>query len=329
MHPFRYFKAADVSGAIEAVVSEKQAMYLAGGTCLIDIMKLDVLAPTLLVDINALPLNTIEAHGDGIRIGALARNSDVAYHPLVHEYYPLVAQALLAGATAQLRNMATIGGNILQRTRCPYYRDPATPCNKREPASGCSALKGYSRPHAILGGSVSCIATYPSDLGIALAALDAVVQIEGPHGLRSVPLTELYATPENQPERETVLEHGELIIAVDLPHSPFATHSHYLKIRERASYAFATVSVAAALDLHDGLIRDARIALGGVAPRPWRMHEAEECLIGHAPHPAAYQAAATMLIQAAWPQRDNAFKVELARRGIVRALATIGGSYGQ
>lgn len=324
MHPFRYLKATDLSSAIQAVASEQQAMYLAGGTSLVDILKLNVVKPTLLVDINMLPLENIELLGDGLHIGSLARNSDVISHSLISERYPLLAQALRSGASAQLRNMATIGGNMLQRTRCSYFRDVHTSCNKRVPGSGCSALHGHNRLHAVLGGGTACIATYPSDMGIALAALDAVVQIEGPRGQRSVPFTELYARDEAHPERETLLEHGELITAVDLPPSHFAARSQYLKIRERTSYAFAVVSVAAALDIRDGLVQDARLALGGVATRPWRVPEAEAVLIGRPPHAESYQAAALTALHGAWPQPDNAFKVELARRAIVRTLTTLG-----
>lgn len=325
MHPFRYLKATDIASAIHSVASESRAMYLAGGTSLVDLMKLNVLAPTLLVDINALPLNHIEERAGGIRIGALMRNSDVAYHPLVQERYPLLAQAILAGATAQLRNMATVGGNLLQRTRCAYFRDSVMACNKRQPGTGCSALHGHNRSHAILGGSRSCIATYPSDMGVALAALDAVLQIEGPHGSRNVALTEFYTQPANRPARETVLEHGELITSIDLPPSPFADHSYYLKIRERSTYAFAAVSVAVALDLPDGIVRDARLALGGIATIPWRVPQAETILAGHAPQAEIYEAAAQAAVQEVWLQRDNAFKAELTRRAIVKALEKVGG----
>jgi xanthine dehydrogenase YagS FAD-binding subunit len=325
MHPFSYTQAVDEKSAIAAVVPQGQAIYIAGGTDLIDLMKLDVQTPMHLVDINALPLGNIEVQGDGVRIGALARNSDVAFHALIRERYPLLSEALLSGATPQLRNVATIGGNLLQRTRCSYFRDTTTPCNKREPQSGCSALDGYNRSHAILGGSAYCIATHPSDMCVALVALDAVVQTHGPKGERTIPVADLYLLPDDHPERETVLEHGELIVAVDLPASPFAARSRYLKIRDRASYAFATVSVAAALDIQDGIIRAARIALGGVAPKPWRAYEAEKILVGQPPQEAVYRAAALEATRGTQPQRYNAFKVELTQRTIVRALVAVGG----
>lgn len=325
MHPFSYTQAVDEKSAMAAVVPQGQAIYIAGGTDLIDLMKLDVQTPMHLVDINALPLGNIEVQGDGVRIGALARNSDVAFHALIRERYPLLSEALLSGATPQLRNVATIGGNLLQRTRCSYFRDTTTPCNKREPQSGCSALDGYNRSHAILGGSAYCIATHPSDMCVALVALDAVVQTHGPKGERTIPVADLYLLPYDHPERETVLEHGELVVAVDLPASPFAARSRYLKVRDRASYAFATVSVAAALDIQDGIIRAARIALGGVAPKPWRAYEAEKILVGQPPQEAVYRAAAVEATRGAQPQRYNAFKVELTQRTIVRALVAVGG----
>lgn len=325
MHPFSYTQAVDEKSAIAAVVPQGQAIYIAGGTDLIDLMKLDVQTPMHLVDINALPLGNIEVQGDGVRIGALARNSDVAFHALIRERYPLLSEALLSGATPQLRNVATIGGNLLQRTRCSYFRDTTTPCNKREPQSGCSALDGHNRSHAILGTSAYCIATHPSDMCVALVALDAVVQTQGPKGERTIPVADLYLLPDDHPERETVLEHGELVVAVDLPASPFAARSRYLKIRDRASYAFATVSVAAALDIQDGIIRAARIALGGVAPKPWRAYEAEKILVGQPPQEAVYRAAALEATRGAQPQRYNAFKVELTQRTIVRALIAVGG----
>lgn len=325
MHPFSYTQAVDEKSAMAAVVPQGQAIYIAGGTDLIDLMKLDVQTPMHLVDINALPLGNIEVQGDGVRIGALARNSDVAFHALIRERYPLLSEALLSGATPQLRNVATIGGNLLQRTRCSYFRDTTTPCNKREPQSGCSALDGYNRSHAILGGSAYCIATHPSDMCVALVALDAVVQTHGPKGERTIPVADLYLLPDDHPERETVLEHGELVVAVDLPASPFAARSRYLKVRDRASYAFATVSVAAALDIQDGIIRAARIALGGVAPKPWRAYEAEKILVGQPPQEAVYRAAAVEATRGAQPQRYNAFKVELTQRTIVRALVAVGG----
>lgn len=327
MHPFKYIKAVDITSAIHTIASDKHAMYLAGGTSLVDMMKLQVQTPTLLIDINALPLALIEEHEDGVRIGALARNSDVAYHTLIRARYPLLAEAILSGASAQLRNMATIGGNILQPSRCSYFRDITTPCNKREPHSGCSALTGHNRSHAILGGNSSCIATHPSDMCVALVALDAIIQVQGPQGTRTIPLVDLYVHPDDHPEQETILEHGELIVSIDLPGSPFATHSHYLKVRDRASYAFATAAVATGLEIQNGIIRSARIALGGVATKPWRAYEAESILIGHPPDETIYADAARSAIQGATPQRFNAFKIELVQRAIIRALITVGGDH--
>jgi xanthine dehydrogenase YagS FAD-binding subunit len=325
MYPFRYTPVEDPEQAIAAVATRKEVVYIAGGTSLLDLMKLDVQTPAHLVDINALPLAGIETRQEGVHIGALARNSDVAHDATIRERYPVLSQALLSGASPQLRNMATIGGNLLQRTRCYYFRDVATPCNKREPGSGCSAIHGYNRIHAILGGSEHCIATHPSDMAVALVALDAIVQTHGPRGARSIPITDFYLLPGEHPERETVLDHGELIVAVDLPTTSFAVRSHYLKVRERASYAFALVSVAAALDIQGGRIRQARIVLGGVGTIPWRAYAAEHALIGQVPGPDAYQVAARVALEGAVQQQYNGFKVELAQRTVIRALQAIGG----
>lgn len=324
MYPFSYAQATDEQGAVNAVLPSSQAAFLAGGTSLIDLMQLEVQRPNQLVDINSLPLAKIEARGEGVRIGALVRNSDLAHDRIIRDRYPVLSQALLSGASPQLRNMATVGGNLLQRTRCYYFRDSATPCNKREPGSGCPAIEGYNRIHAILGGSNNCIATHPSDMCVALAALDAVVQTRGPKGERSIPLADFYLLPDAHPERETVLEHGELIVAVDLPASPFAARSHYLKVRDRASYAFALASVAAALDIQNGVIKAARIALGGVGTKPWRAYEAEKALVGKPASMATYQVAADAAVQGAKPQKYNGFKVELTKRTVIRALATVG-----
>ena len=326
MQPFSYRQAGEADTAIAAVVPNANALYLAGGTSLIDLMKLNVQTASQLVDINALSLAKVEARTDGsVRIGALARNSDVAYDATIRERYPVLSEALLSGASAQLRNMATVGGNLLQRTRCYYFRDTAMNCNKRIPGSGCPAIEGYNRIHAILGGSNKCIATHPSDMAVAMVALDAVVQTRGPKGDRSIPLTDFHLLPGDSPERETVLDHGELIVAIDLPASPFAARSHYLKVRDRASYAFASASVAAALDIHDGVIRAARIALGGVATKPWRAFEVEKALLGKSPSEAIYQTAADAAVQGSQPHKYNKFKVELTKRTIVRALTTVGG----
>jgi xanthine dehydrogenase YagS FAD-binding subunit len=325
MQPFRFSRPQDTATAIKALVPESQAVYVAGGTSLIDLMKLDVQAPSHLIDINNLPLAAVELRADGMRIGALARNSDIAHNPTIRERYPVLSEALLAGASPQLRNMATIGGNLLQRTRCYYFRDVTMPCNKREPGSGCSAINCYNRIHAILGGSEQCIAVNPSDMAVALVALDAVVQIQGPKGERDIPITDFYVLPDEHPERETVLQHGELIIAIDLPTTPLATHSLYIKVRERSSYAFALASVAVALDIQHGGIRDARIVLGGVATIPWRAYTAEQLLIGQPPGVASYMAAADAAVEGAVPRQYNGYKIELTRRTVLRALESLGG----
>src|SRR5438552_12675322 len=284
MNPFTYTRATDPQQATQATAANASAKFLAGGTNLIDLMKMGVERPTQLVDVNRLPLAQIEElpGGKGVRIGALARNSDVAVHPLIEQRYPVLSQALLAGASPQLRNMATVGGNLMQRTRCYYFYDPAFPqCNKRNPGSGCGALKGYNRIHAILGQSDQCIATNPSDMNVALAALEAVVRVQGSKGEREIPFADFHRLPGSTPNVDTNLKDDELITAVDLPAVPFATRSHYLKIRDRASYAFAIVSVAAALEIDaNKKITAVRIALGGVAHKPWRAQKAEKELVG-------------------------------------------------
>jgi xanthine dehydrogenase YagS FAD-binding subunit len=317
--PFTYLRPADARSAIDAA-SAPGASFLAGGTTLIDLMRLEVMRPAALVDVGRLPLAAIERHGEAIRIGAMARNSDVATHALVVERHPLLAEAILAGASQQVRNMATVGGNLLQRTRCPYFRDPAVPCNKRAPGSGCSALEGYTRSHAVLGTSEACIATHPSDMCVALAALDAVVHTSKAGRERAIPIGDFHTLPGQRPEIENVLDHGELVTHVELPASPFAAHSRYIKVRDRAAFAFALASAAVGLDVADGTIRAARIALGGVATRPWRSIEAEQALIGQQPTRAAFERAAAAALADAKPRGDNAFKVVLARRTIVRAL---------
>jgi xanthine dehydrogenase YagS FAD-binding subunit len=325
MQPFSYKKAGQADNAVALVTPVAQASYVAGGTSLIDLMKLNVQTPRELVDINLLALNKIEMQPNGVRIGAMARNSQVAYDAMIRDRYPVLSEALLSSASPQLRNMASVGGNLLQRTRCYYFRDTSMPCNKRVPGSGCPAIEGYNRIHAILGGSDRCIATHPSDMAVAMVALDAVVQTQGPKGARSIPLVDFHLVPGNTPERETVLQHGELIVAVELPASPFARRSHYLKVRDRASYAFAMASVAAALDIQNGIIQTARIALGGVGTKPWRAYEAEKALVNKQPNQATFQAAAEVAMREAKPQKYNAFKVELAKRTIVKALTTVGG----
>src|SRR5579859_2698703 len=269
MKPFRYERASDASTAVALLGQEPNGVFLAGGTNLVDHLRLGVRQPDLLIDITHLPYDRIETLPDGgVRIGALVRNSDLAADRTIRARYPLLTQALLSGASGQLRNLATTGGNLLQRTRCVYFQDISKPCNKRVPGSGCSAREGYHRDLAILGTSPACIATHPSDMAVALVALDALVRVLGPQGERTIPLVDFYRLPGNEPQRDSVLQHGELITAVDLPPLQFATRSHYRKIRDRASYAFALVSVAAALEVEDGVVRDARLAMSGVAHRP-------------------------------------------------------------
>jgi xanthine dehydrogenase YagS FAD-binding subunit len=322
MQPFEFLTADDERSAIDAAA---RARFLAGGTTLVDLMKLHVERPSAVVDINRLPLTEITERADGgVRVGAMVRNTDMAEHELIRERYPLLAQAILSGASPQLRNMATTGGNLLQRTRCYYFRDPALPCNKREPGSGCGALEGFNRIHAVLGGSDHCIATHPSDMCVALAALDAVVLIRGRQGDRTIPFPDFHLLPGEHPDREHTLRPDDLIVAVDIPPLPFATRSTYVKVRDRDSYAFALASAAVALDLRDGTIRQARVALGGVATKPWRSHEAEAVLTGRPADRTTYQAAARAALKGAVPRRHNAFKIELAMRTLVRALGRAG-----
>lgn len=325
MNSLFYERAANVDDAIR-LAQQPGSKFIGGGTNLLDLMKGGVEQPLRLVDVTRLALADIaELPDGGVRLGALARNSDAANHPLVRQRYPLLAQALLSGASAQLRNMATVGGNLMQRTRCHYFYDTAFDmCNKRAPGSGCAAKEGFNRMHAILGASEQCIAVNPSDMSVALAALDAVVRVRGPQGERAIAFGDFHRLPGDAPQRDTTLEPGELIIAVDLPASPFAAHSHYLKVRDRASYAFALVSVAAALELRDGLVRDARIALGGVAHKPWRATDAEAALIGQRLDGPAADKAAAAAIHGAHPYPHNRFKVELARRAVIRALRRAG-----
>ncbi len=324
MEPFAYMRSDDPAAAVKQVSGDELANFLAGGTNLLDLMKLNVQAPARVVDINPLPLARIEVNDTGVRIGALVRNSDLAYHEAVRKRYPVLSEALLAGATPQLRNMATVGGNLLQRTRCPYFRDTTWVCNKRKPGAGCSALDGFNRGHAVLGTSDKCIATHPSDMCVALVALDAVVHTQGAKGARKIPLTDFYVAYGEDPARENVLEHGELITAVELPSTAFFARSHYLKVRDRASFAFALASAAVALEIKDGTISAARLALGGVATKPWRAVAAEKVLVGARPEAATYRAAARAALKGARPQKFNAFKIELARRVIVRALTAVG-----
>ncbi len=322
MRPYSYSRANDASGAVAALAEAPNAKFLAGGTNLVDLMKLGVETPDMLVDVRRLSSDQIEELPDGtVRIGAAVPNSDLAADRTIRSRYPMLAEALLAGASGQLRNLATTGGNLLQRTRCVYFQDVTTPCNKREPGSGCSAIEGHHKNHAILGASENCIATHPSDMAVAMAALDAIVQVQGPNGEREIPIEELHRLPGDNPDRDTILEHGDLITAIDLPPLGFAANSKYRKVRERASYAFALVSVAAALDVdEDGTVRDVRLALGGVAHKPWRATKAEEALRGEPMNEANFRAAADIELEDAEPLRENAFKVPLARNVIARTL---------
>jgi xanthine dehydrogenase YagS FAD-binding subunit len=330
MRPISYARATGVAQAIATVSGDPELAFLAGGTTEVDLLRLDVVRPAGLVDINALPLAGIEALDDGgLRIGALARMSDLAEAPAVVERYPMLAQALVLGASAQLRNMASIGGNLMQRVRCSYFRDPASPCNKRDPGTGCSALDGVNRGHAVLGTSEHCIATHPSDLAVALVALDAVVEVEGVLGRRTIPIDDFFLLPGDTPEIEHPIAHGELIVAVEVPAAPVARRSLYLKVRDRESYEFALASVAAALRVEGGVITEARVALGGVATKPWRARLAERVLVGAAAGPDTFTHAAQQELAPATPRGLNAFKVELAERTMVRGLelaAALGGA---
>ena len=320
MRPLRYARVTDVEGAVATVAADPESAFLAGGTTEVDLIRLGVARPSTLVDINALPLADVDDLGAGLRIGALARMSDVARDPRVVARYPAVAEALLLGASEQLRTMASIGGNLCQRTRCPYFRDDVSPCNKREPGSGCAALDGISRGHAILGTSEHCIATHPSDLAVPLVAFDAIVHTVGPAGTRMIPIDDFYLAPGTTPEVEHPLAHGELIVAVELPPLPLAQGSLYLKYRDRQSYEFALVSVAAAVAVEDGVVSAARLALGGVGTVPWRARLAEQHLVGAPATAERFAAAAAAELAAATTRPDNAFKVALARRAIVRGL---------
>ncbi|HEY0483269.1 MAG TPA: xanthine dehydrogenase family protein subunit M [Kofleriaceae bacterium] len=319
MQPFVYVRADSLDHAV-AAGRQGDARFIAGGTNLVDLMRLEVMRPRAVVDITGLALSAIEDVNGAVRIGALATNTDVAYHPLISARFPALSEALLSGASPQLRNMATVGGNLLQRTRCPYFRDGTSPCNKRAPGSGCSALDGYTRPHAVLGTSNKCIATHPSDMAVALVALDAVVHTQGPSGNRAIPIADFHTLPADHPEIESVLLPGELVTHVELPATPFAARSRYTKVRDRASFSFALASAAVALDLQGGKVRDARLALGGVATKPWRAVDAERWLIGKAATLDSFKRTAAIALEGATPREDNAFKVELERRTIVRAL---------
>jgi xanthine dehydrogenase YagS FAD-binding subunit len=327
MNPFNYSKPSQVSQAIS--LADGASRFIAGGTNLLDLMKENIDRPDHLIDITGLPLKEVkETPNGGLLIGALVSNADLAWHPLIEQRYPLLSKAILAGASPQLRNMASTGGNLLQRTRCYYFYDAAMPCNKREPGSGCPAKTGLNRIHAILGASDECVATHPSDMCVALAALEAVVHVEGRAGKRSIEFADFHRLPENAPQRDNQLADDELITAIELPPAGFVSHNHYLKIRDRASYAFALVSVAAALELDGDVIRDVRLALGGVAHKPWRDKSVEQSLRGKPVSRENFVAAADAMLRDAKPLAHNAFKIKLAQRAIVRALseAAVGGN---
>jgi xanthine dehydrogenase YagS FAD-binding subunit len=334
MNPFQFTRVTTPKAAITAITKESGTYFLAGGTNLIDLMKREVVIPERLVDINKLPLATIDKTATGLRIGAMAKNSAVADNELVKKHFPLLSQALNAGASAQLRNMATVGGNMMQRTRCAYFYDTSMPCNKRSPVqagpdkgqangpTGCGALGGMNRMHAIFGASTNCIAVHPSDMCIALVVLDATVNVSGPKGDRTIPFSEFHRLPGDVPQKDNTLQPGELIMSVDLPTNRFADHSHYLKVRDRASYAFALVSVGVGLEMNGKTIRDARLAMGGVAHKPWRLTAAEEFLNGKPATEANFKQAATLAMQGAKGYGENDFKLTLAPNSIIDALKT-------
>lgn len=322
MRPFAFKRATDQTNAIALVSKNKDARFIAGGTNLIDLMKESIDRPNELVDISRLPLGVVRAlPNGGVSIGALAKNTDTANHPNIRKDFPLLTQAILAGASPQIRNMATNGGNLMQRTRCHYFYDLGTPCNKRQPGSGCGAMDGLNRYSAIFGWSTSCVAVNPSDMCVALAALDATVNVQTADGReRKIKFTDFHTLPLNSPEKDNSLAHGELITSIEIPKNNFAANSYYLKVRDRASYAFALVSVAAALEINGGFIRQARIALGGVAPKPWRAEDAERFLVGKKPDASVFQQAAELAVRGAKPLSENGYKVKLAQRSVAKAL---------
>lgn len=321
MRSFKYTEVTDAAVAVRTLAANREGRFLAGGTNLVDLMREYVDRPNELIDIKTLNLGQIRTTSNGIQLGALATNSDTANHPLVRQSYPLLSQAILAGASAQIRNMATNGGNLLQRTRCQYFYDIATPCNKREPGSGCGAIGGLNRVHAIFGHSDKCVAVYPGDMATALYALDATVRVRGVNGQeRAIPIQEFHRLPGDAPEKDNTLAHGELITSIDIPKNNFADKSYYLKVRDRASYAFALVSVAAALEMDGKNIKQGRIVLGSVAHKPWRAFEAEKLLAGKPATEATFKTAAEEALKGAKPLEHNAYKVELGKRAIVLAL---------
>lgn len=325
MIQFQFERALTVKTAVNALANNANARFIAGGTNLVDLMKRNVMAPTKLVDINAVPLKNILQLNGKIVIGALALNSQVADDKLILDKHPLLAKALNAGASAQIRNMATVGGNMMQRTRCSYFYDTALPCNKREPGSGCGALEGANRMHAIFGTSKNCIAVHPSDMCIALVALDAIVVVAGPKGERRIPFEEFHRLPGTQPEKDNTLQASELIISVEIPDNSFNKNAHYFKVRDRASYAFALVSVAAALHMDGKVIKDARLAMGGVAHKPWRLKEAERSLVGKPATEETFRQASEIAMQGAKAYKHNAFKLKLGPNVIVEALKNAAG----
>ncbi len=321
MRHFAFHRSTSVADALAAHDASAATSFVAGGTTLIDLVKLDVMRPARVVDVNRLPLAQIEPHGDGgLKVGALVRNSDLAWHDAVRQRYPVLSEALLSGASPQLRNMATTAGNLMQRTRCPYFRDNLSPCNKREPGSGCAALDGYHRIHAVLGTSESCIATHPSDMCVALAVLDASILVQGPQGERAIPFREFHLLPGDTPEREHALRPGELITAITLPAPPAGARQRYLKLRDRESFEFALASAAVVVTRDGSRLADARVAFGGIATKPWRSEAAETVLRGAEASESTFARAADAALREARPRRYNAFKVPLAKQALVRAL---------
>lgn len=330
MKPFAYARAADTADALRLLSQYPNARVLAGGTNLIDLMREQIEQPEALVDITGLPIDQVHERPDGgLLIGALVTNTALAQHRGVRERFPMLAQAILFGASGQIRNMATVGGNLLQRTRCPYFYDLAAACNKRQPGAGCDAMDGFNRNHAVLGASEHCVAAHPSDLCVALAALDALIHVTGPQGERVIPFAEFYLLPGDRPDLETTLQPGELITGIEVPALPVARDSRYRKVRDRASYAFALVSVAAALDVQDGLVRQVRLALGGVAPRPWRAYAAERVMEGAPATRESFRNAAEAELAPARGLHHNAFKIELAKRTITSVLSDMSGHQGE
>ncbi|WP_159470350.1 xanthine dehydrogenase family protein subunit M [Dyadobacter sp. 3J3] len=325
MIQFSYERATTTKAAVSALANNTSAKFIAGGTNLVDLMKRNVMAPTKLVDINAVPLKDIQQKNGKTIIGALALNSQVADDKMILEKHPLLSKALNAGASAQIRNMATVGGNIMQRTRCAYFYDTALPCNKRQPGSGCGALEGANRMHAIFGSSAQCIAVHPSDMCVALVALDATVVVAGPKGERRIPFGEFHRLPGDHPEKDNTLQSNELITAVEIPDNAFSKNTHYFKVRDRASYAFALISVAAALQMDGKVIKEARLAMGGVAHKPWRLLEAEKSLVGKEANEATFKQAAEIAMQGAKAYKNNAFKLKLGPNVIVEALKNAAG----